>query len=319
MMLPICIRACRRCFIVVLIVVILVLSSPRQPGYTQFSTPWGQPIDVSWPDTAGVELSGVLVRDPYQNLHMLWSKNFEDGSSIYYSTDVGGTLSPSTDVLASQEPLTLRLSAALSVPDLVLHLIWLDDHVRGNIYYSSVPLAEASNPRAWRTPYEIVALADTAILQADEFGVVYLFYTISDSDGYENQAAYIRSEDGGRTWTEPVIVYQVSRSDPGFFMIAASFDESTRIHLGITYRTLTYGVNSEVGYLRSLDDGRTWESYMVVATQNEATPNVSVIAPFSLGQDEVHLTWHDPRRMHMWSTDGGATWSAPVEIMQIGA
>ena len=46
---------------------------------------------------------------------------------------------------------------------------------------------------------------------------------------------------------------------------------------------------------------------------------VDWIAPFSFGDNEVYLTWHDPRRMQQWSLDGGETWNGPIEIMELAA
>ena len=91
------------------------------------------------------------------------------------------------------------------------------------------------------------------------------------------------------------------------------------MYVGISLRSQDYGVYSEVGYICSPDTGQTWESYRVIAKQSEATPNIQNMVPFPFGKDEIHLTWHDPRRMHMWSSDGGVTWSNPSEIIQLGA
>ena len=106
---------------------------------------------------------------------------------------------------------------------------------------------------------------------------------------------------------------------PSTIVLSTEIDARDRIHVGITIRSQTYGDYSELGYIRSLDGGETWQPYQAIAKQNEITPNVSVIAPFAFGEDEIHLTWHDPRRMHMWSTDGGVTWSNPVRIIDLGA
>ena len=51
--------------------------------------------------------------------------------------------------------------------------------------------------------------------------------------------------------------------------------------------------------------------------QGTTFQGVSTLSPYAFGENEIHLTWHDPRRMHMVSYDGGETWSAPDEIMPL--
>lgn len=89
--------------------------------------------------------------------------------------------------------------------------------------------------------------------------------------------------------------------------------------MGITIRSQDYGIYSEVGYLQSPDLGQTWLSYRQIAINGTSFQGVSTLRPYTFGADEIHLTWHDPRRMHQWSSDGGKTWSTPVEIMPLGA
>ena len=280
---------------------------------------WTGPEDISTPFSEGKDLFGVLLCDPYQNLHVLWGKSHAGGSEIYYRTDQDGSLSAPLDVLALPDRLAVQLSATISAPDPTIHLVWLTEYTHGSVYYSRAPLANAGNTRAWEQPRLLIPQADSLGIYADNAGALHLIYASFEADGYENSVYHMRSLDDGLTWSEPALVYRVATEMPSFMMTQAAIDESGRMHLGITLRSQDYGVFSELGYMRSLDTGQTWQPYQMIVRQKEATPNVSVIAPFAFGKDEIHLTWHDPRRMHMWSSDGGVTWSRPIEIIQLGA
>jgi len=86
------------------------------------------------------------------------------------------------------------------------------------------------------------------------------------------------------------------------------------LHVTYIVRSFTYGDYSELGYTRSLDSGSTWEKPLILA-QSTTAPGVDQIASFVFGNDEIHLTYDTPERMHQWSEDGGTTWHAPEEIV----
>lgn len=283
------------------------------------STGWSAPVDVSVPSTEGLDLYGVLICDPYQNLHVLWGKSHDDESEIYYRTDVGGSLSPPQDVLALPGPLAIRLSAVISEPGDTLHVVWQTEYIRGDVVYSHVPLCEADDPRAWEPPSVLVAGADRGQLYVDAAGSVHLIYTLSDTSGYAAFTYDMRSDDDGLVWSEPMLVHGTSREVPITLSAYAAADGTGRIYAAITAASVEYGGYSELGYVISSDGGRSWERYVSVAEQGSNRFMVAGLTPFTFGEHEVHLTWHDPRRMHVWSSDGGATWSDPEEIIQLGA
>ena len=97
----------------------LVRAQDTAPG-------WTGPEDISTPFSEGKDLFGVLLCDPYQNLHVLWGKSHAGGSEIYYRTDQDGSLSAPLDVLALPDRLAVQLSAAISAPDPTIHLVWLN-------------------------------------------------------------------------------------------------------------------------------------------------------------------------------------------------
>ncbi len=290
------------------------------PIYAQGIAPgWIGPVDISYPMTEGKDRNGVLFCDAYQNLHIFWGKGHGDGSEIYYRTDKDGSLSAPVDVLATSDELAVNLSVAVTTPDSVVHLVWTDRDVQGSVYYSRAPLADAADVGAWESPQLLVAPAGSVRIDADKSGILYLFYASFEAEGYRSTVYQMRSLDSGLTWSDPTPIYEISTAVPSYLLASATIDDVGRIHIGVTQRSQTYGLYFEVGYLRSPDTGQTWEPYRAVAKQSEAMPLISDIAPFTFGADEVHLTWHDPRRMHMWSSDGGVTWSNPVEIIRLDA
>ena len=279
---------------------------------------WSTPVDIGAGEHPSREIFGALVCDQYQNVHLLWSEESDEGARIFYRTDAAGDWSAAVDVLAFSYRTAVNLQAEIDSTTDILYLSWVDNWLGGNLHYSFAPLATAGDPRAWSSPRELPYPTGGASFDIDQTGTIHLTFRGSEST-LQPTLYYIRSEDGALTWSAPVLVYStfvpVSSSIGG----AIAVDDAGRIHVGITVRSDEYGVFSEVGYLRSLDGGRTWGDYTTVQLMGTTFQGVAVLVPYTFGADEVHLTWHDPRRMHQWSYDGGETWSQPIEIMPLGA
>lgn len=281
---------------------------------------WSVPIDIS--EGEGVAAGGArMICDPYQNLQVFWQ---DDQNVIYYRTDMNGEWSSPADVLIAPEMIsTFTLQAGVTAADSIVHLVWLSLY-EGYIYYTQAPLSGAQDAREWSPPALLASAAESAGLHVEPEGQLRIAYGTSDPEGLQHSVFYIESNDSGATWTTAREVYTTrTASSLRISRTVLARDSAGRLHLGVTVyvsernQSTRFGLDSRVVYLRSLDDGTTWRVVM------EMTPNVEPglfgLAVFPFDNDEIHLTWHDPRRMHLWSTDGGEEWLGPEEIVPLGA
>lgn len=283
---------------------------------------WSPPVNFSEvPDLTSD--SPVLLCDPNQNVHLLWMERDDQNSFIYYRTDASGSWSIHTDILAL--PLTTYLDAAIT-PDGFLHVVWVTT-VNPILYYTRVPLALAGDVRQWPEPVVLAVnvehggnvFAGSGMITSDELGNLYAVYgRPGDSEGLTHTLLFIRSDDGGETWSEPSPILSLSTPEQSDVYASLALDQAGRMHVGWTVRSYEYGAYSSLGYTRSTDGGKTWHSQEEIASANTA-PGVAMMGVFAFGDDEVHLTWDEPERLHRWSHDGGETWSAPELIMATGA
>jgi hypothetical protein len=308
-------------YLVSLVLLLGVFFFPVSSISAQGTSPiWRQPVDLTQASTSSNALFPLILCDQYQNTHILWSDRFEE-SALYYMNDVSGDWSAPIDVITNSDDIRLmiKLSAVIDDNSDVLHVLWVDQWIKGTMHYSRVPIGEASNPRAWTESIPLATGTENGSIDVDQDGNLHVVYGNSSGDNLEVGIDYIRSDDGGNSWSTPVNIVSKKVPFPSDPYAEIAVDDSGRIHVGVTYRSQDYGSYSEVGYVRSIDNGSTWSEYELIDDLGTAWQGVSTIAPYAFGENEIHLTWHDPRRMHRWSNDGGDTWSEPEEIMRLGA
>ena len=281
---------------------------------------WRNPIDMTQASTSSNALFPLVLCDQYQNTHILWSDRFGE-SALYYMNDISGDWSAPMDVITNGDDIRnmIKLSAVIDDSTDILHVLWVDQWIKGVLHYSQVPISEASNPRAWMKSVPLALGTENGSIDVDPEGNLHLVYGTSGDDNLEVGIDYIRSSDSGETWSTPIIVVAKKVPFPSDPYAEIAVDETGRVHVGITYRSQDYGSFSEVGYARSVDGGFTWSDYELIDDLGTAWQGVSTISPYAFGENDIHLTWHDPRRMHRWSNDGGSTWSEPDQIMTLGA
>ncbi len=281
---------------------------------------WDYPIDLTQASSSTNAIDPVILCDQYQNTHILWGDR-DEMPALYYMNDVSGDWSAPVDVIASRNNaiLIMRLSAALQNDPDILHVLWIDEHINGVLNYSNVAMSDASDPRAWLDPIPIATGVENGSLDVDNNGNLHLVYGVSGIDSSEVLINYIFSVDSGNTWSPPSRIFSKKVPFPSDPNTMLDVDDKGRIHVGISIRSQDYGEYSEIGYIRSIDDGNSWSEYLLIDGVGTAFQGVNLLTPYAFDGDEIHLTWHDPRRMHQWSQDGGSSWSDPIEIMPLGA
>jgi hypothetical protein len=131
---------------------------------------------------------------------------------------------------------------------------------------------------------------------------------------------YIRSEDSGATWSEPLWL------DPDILpnhipdSLSFELDENDGLHAVWFYGTREENeIPDWVRYAHSLDGGQTWSAPFLIDKQDDASNHkLSFAGPIMIVQGHtVHVIWAAgglPHRYHRFSTDAGQTWSEPVHI-----
>lgn len=296
-----------------------LLIAPLSGQAQQAGSQWSKPVDATLGSGAENGSFAVLLCDQYQNAYLLIAEQSTSGAAILYRNDVEGSWSIPRDVVATADEVAFGLGATIDNRDDSLHAIWLNRYLSGDLIYTRASLRASADPRSWAAPLTLANSVDWAAIQADARGTVHVVYGATDASGIDHNIFHIKSEDSGLTWSEPVSAYAGSTAVPSIIRPEIAIDERNRLHVGLSINSNEYGVYSEVGYVQSADGGQTWSAYKQVQTMGTTFQGVAWISPFAFGDDEVHLTWHDPRRMHAWSTDGGQTWHGPIEIMPLAA
>jgi len=148
-------------------------------------------------------------------------------------------------------------------------------------------------------------------------GTLYTVYRYKYSNGGYNNIRFAKSTNNGVLWT-----YTNVSTDTGYNQnypsIAINSTGGLHIVWGGTYSGST--TNEQIRYSKSSDGGVTWANPITIGvytTRAQSVPSIAVD-----GNNNMYVVWHGGNSgagatnqiRFSKSTDGGTTWSAPVNI-----
>jgi hypothetical protein len=275
---------------------------------------WSEPHRLS--STAGKASEAYMVADQYGYVHCFWTETlFENQRRIIkYSRFDGTTWTKPNDIYITGTAIT-NISPFVDKFGM-LHIAWAEG-LLGPAYYTYAPANDAFSAKNWAKPIQIDIPARTLHLRIDSKGIFHILYVNQSDDA---GVYYIRSEDQGMTWSEPV--WLDPDILPGHIPDSLNFelDENDGLHAVWFYGTREPTEQPDwVRYAHSLDGGSTWSDPFLIDQYDEASDHrLTSASPKMIVQGQtVHVIWAAgslPYRYHRFSTDAGLTWSAPVQI-----
>jgi hypothetical protein len=267
---------------------------------------------------AGKASEGYLVADQYGYVHCFWTETlFEDQRTmIQYARFDGETWSSPNDIYVSQPYAEIRNVSPVVDRHGMLHIAWAEG-LNGPAYYTHTPATNALSAQNWAQPLQIDIPARIVRLRVDSRGVFHILYINREE---EPGVYYVRSEDQGRTWSEPTWLDPDILPDHIPDDLNFELDETDGLHAVWFYGALEQTARPDwVRYSHSLDGGNTWSlPFMIDQYVEEGEHNLTFAGPKMIVQGRtVHVIWAAgklPHRFHRFSTDAGQTWSLPKWI-----
>jgi hypothetical protein len=275
---------------------------------------WSQPYRLS--SEAGKASEATLVADQYGYVHCFWRETLYENerTMIQYARFDGGTWSAPNDIYITHRGIE-NISSVVDKHG-TLHIVWTEG-IGGPVYYTYAPAWDALPAKNWAEPLRIAIPAGIVQFRVDSRDVFHILYINRTA---ELGVYYVRSEDLGQTWSEPVWL------DPDILpsytpdSLNFEIDDQDGLHAVWFYGALERGAQADrVTYVHSLDGGDTW-TLPIKLDQfvEESEHNLTVASPRMVVQGQtVHVIWAAgdlPYRFYRFSQDAGQTWSLPRQI-----
>lgn len=286
-------------------------------------TVWQRPSTIF--DIQAEVSSTQLLSDSQGNFYALWiQKDVPNRANpqgqtlqrIYFAGRVDNSWFAPSPVLRSQQGDVDLMAAALTSNETLL-TVWWGEQDRA-LYFSRAPLERAFIQGEWLEPVVLPASAGnyaSVDIAVGPSGAIFVVYSVAFN---EERGVYLaRSDDGGKTWDSPVLIFngQAAAWDR---VGDASVSVSTRGTLHVIWRRqLISSPEAGLGlyYARSEDGGETWSQAQTVLDGGVLWGG---LVETSTGQ--LYRVWQTPSDQQIVigsqiSADDGITWSPPLTVL----
>ena len=308
--------------LVMLMLISFHLISTSESVSAQSSQPiWDEPQEVF--ATNGRASNAVVVADSNGAAHLFWGFGSEvlegniENQSIFYAKIENGGISEPTDILVSPSDLRARTPQATIDDRGFLHVVWSGGNA---ILHSTSFVNDAHTARGWRMPMFITS-GQSALEPFISFvgGTELVIVWSNSSQGL----MLSKSNDYGESWSNPRVVFGISRVGENIRWGRLATDKNGILHLVLTQ--VTKSTDSDSGaddmllyYLRSDTKGQSWSQPFLLSKE----PDFGQASIVIRNDNEVHVVWNGRSyrrgRFHRWSPDNGLTWNQPVKFIGSG-
>lgn len=292
---------------------------------------WASPINLSnSPDATSSD--PIIVADSAGNAHLFWAEKMgtapgNSTDTVMYAKWDGKNWSKPIDVFFSPysdgNPI-VNFPHAVMDDESNIHLIWLSEPNAPNytLNYSSVPSSQADRVSAWNTRVELaddltgtLYAIDIAYSPPQTLHVIFARGAQGAGQEKERSVTYIRSTDGGESWSEPADIHVIYDLERGASHTRLLVEPPNRVYASWTEWDAT-GTGQAIYFSRSLDGGDTWESPIKLTERVDDEYERDWNSLVLLGENKLMAMWEGGYRAYryaMYSEDGGETWSYAVD------
>ena len=305
----------------------IVIGGSRTAAAQSGEIVWSQPLNISGPGE-DVATDPFVLADPSGVAHLFWMQRFnqdygEPDTLMYAQWDGRGWSNP-VDIFLTQSPLLpgMHYPHAIIDKEGYIHLIWLDQNWPSYaLYYSSAHASEAHDAGAWQEPTLLAADAtgtnysvDLAYEPPHTLHVTFARVQQGENPPEQRAASYIRSGNGGATWSAPLDIYTVPELQSGVSNTRLLADRGRVFASWSEWNEA--GNGRAVYFARSLDSGEHWENPTVLSQVQPGDYERDWTNLALLDQDQLVAMWEGGFRAYrhaQYSYDGGATWTDPID------
>jgi hypothetical protein len=292
---------------------------------------WANPVNMS-NSLDSTSTDPFLLADPAGVVHLFWAEKVgisptNQPETLLYSRLSGDVWSNPVDIFFS--PLSDG-NPVIGYPHAVLdqtgriHLIWTSEpnFPYYALNYSSAPADHADLVQTWE-PKKVLSEDLTGSKYSIHIAysppnILHILY----SQGAQGEApledrsvAYMRSEDLGATWSEPVTIFTVPVVSWGTSDTRLLFEPPSNLYASWTVWDET-GNGYRIYFTRSLDNGLTWEEPVAITEKIEGEYERDWNNLALMGENHIMALWEGGYRAYryaQYSTDAGQTWTEPVD------
>jgi|GEM_PF-651088 len=260
----------------------------------------------------------TMATDMERQVHVLWGESSGEGLSptaLTYTRWDGTRWTQPAQVLRSPD-------GAAEYPCLVaageyLHTVWSGGQ-NGQIYYSRAFVRDGGTPTGWSTPLALPGTAQAPgvgsapHLVTDLGGNLHLVYAVPFNEG--RGIYYLRSDDGGESWSAPQRIFDASAAGwASANRPALAVDVDGTVYIAWVRAPLTGTVAQGIYFARSTDGGKIWSEAFPIAEGDADQPQIAIAR-----EGKVHVLWREvagsDRWFHRWSVDQGRNWAPATQV-----